>query len=155
MQVDKVTTQTLERDLQNILVREGLELIELRLFSSSGSVTVRLLTDYPQGGITLAECARINKMVVERLDENKIFGDDFTVEVNSPGMHRPLATSGDFMRVKGKAVGLWLRDDSLGKSYMEGEVVGVEDKTLTLKHKEEVITIPRELIKTAKQRIDL
>ncbi|MEI8350117.1 MAG: hypothetical protein WCI77_08180 [Candidatus Omnitrophota bacterium] len=145
----------LQDKIEPIIVSCGLELIELTINKCTGRCMVRCLVDHGQGGVTVQECTALNRKIFSFLDESKILGDDFIVEVNSPGIDRPLRTHKDFLRVIGRTICLWLHEPVGGKSYVEGELCSVSKEELTLRNMEEFYRIDINTIKTAKERVEL
>jgi ribosome maturation factor RimP len=142
-------------EIEEIIRRQGCELVEFNIFQHQGKFTIRALIDYPQGGITLGDCARINREVFSFLEESDILGGDFTVEVNSPGLKRSLKNHKDFMRIKGKTACLWLNDAVDGKSYWEGEVIDADQDTLIIKIKDKELSISINNVNCGKEKVDL
>ena len=139
----------------DIVKEAGAELLEFKAHSSSGKNILRCVVDFPQGGITLGSCAAINKRVVAYLDEGGNSGSDYTVEVNSPGLDRKLHTPGDFLKVKGKSISLWLQRPVEDKEYLEGQILAVGDEELSLGYKDKVLKINFNEIKFGKERIEI
>jgi len=139
--------------IKDIIEREGFELIDFKTFFSSGKYVVRCLVDYVWGGITIDDCARINKKIFSYLEENNALGGNYTVEINSPGLDRPLKTKKDFLKVKGKTVSLWLIKPVCDKEYLEGEVVNIEENKMILMHNGEPLDIDFSEIKLGKEKI--
>lgn len=152
MIVDRDIEKNIRDKTEKFLTRENLELVEFKVFSKSNTYVVRVVADYPQGGITIADCARLNKLLFSYLDGNKILGNDFSVEVISPGLDRKLKTKKDLLRVKGKPLLVWLSASLEGKTYYEGMLLAVEDEGIVLES-EGTIKIPHALISCAKQKI--
>ncbi|MBD3264812.1 MAG: hypothetical protein GF375_06895 [Candidatus Omnitrophica bacterium] len=119
----RVIRQKAEEILQDL----GFELVDFKMFFSSGVYIVRCLADYPEGGIKMDDCARANKLIFKFLDNSDIAGDDFKVEVNSPGLNRPLRELKDFARTKGRDVSLWLKEPLEGVKYLEGVIEDTGD----------------------------
>ena len=90
MMIDRDIQDTVKKEIKKMLGLENLTLIDFNLFSKKSSYIVRVTTDYPKGGITINDCARMNKLLFSYLDKEKILGDDFVVEVISPGLNRKL-----------------------------------------------------------------
>jgi len=153
MNMVKERQSQIQLKVEEILKGEGLDLVEFRFFYSGSKAVVRCLIDYPQGGITIDECARINKKIFSYLEEEMILGEDFTVEVNSPGITRALKTYKDFMRVKGKTVSFWLNEPIENKSYLELKVLDVNDKGVSVEKDGKGIEIKFEQIKLGKEMI--
>jgi ribosome maturation factor RimP len=135
--------------------REGLSVFEVRVFFAEGRVVLRVLVDYPQGGISLDECVRLNRKLSDYLDKEPLFDESFLLEVSSPGAKRELATLKDFLRIKNQEVSIWLKTELEGKTQYDGRVLDVDlDKEavfLGLADKE--IRLPLDTIRKAKQKI--
>ena len=140
---------------KEIIAEFEAELIDFRLFFSGGKHILRCIVDYPQGGIILDTCSAINKKLFSYLSESNTLGGDWVVEVNSPGLDRPLKILGDFIKVKGKVIFLWLHEPVLGKEYLEAKVVDADRKALSLEYKENTVKIPWDKIKVGKEKITL
>ncbi|MCS6991102.1 MAG: ribosome maturation factor [Chitinophagales bacterium] len=54
--------------------------------------------------ITLEDCARINRMLVRRLDEELAFTDRYALEVSSPGLDQPLKVLRQYRKNIGRIV---------------------------------------------------
>ncbi|MFH1504003.1 MAG: hypothetical protein ABIH08_01220 [Candidatus Omnitrophota bacterium] len=141
--------------VEEIVEAEGAELIDFKVFFSRTKNIARCIVDYSQGGITVIVCAKINKSIFAYLDESRLLGDDFTVEVNSPGLDRPLKSSKDFLRAQGRTILLWLSEPVNDKTYFEGEVLGVNEDILSLLNKKEVLKIDFGKIKVGKEKIGI
>ncbi|MFH1900861.1 MAG: hypothetical protein ABIK26_01260 [Candidatus Omnitrophota bacterium] len=141
--------------VQEIAKEHEAELIELKVFLSGGKYIVRCLIDYLQGGITINECALINKRIVSCIEESNFLDRGYTVEVNSPGLDRPLTSYKDFLRTKGRLISLWLNEPFCEKEYLEGELMRVDEDSLILNSKDEVLKIDFAKIKLGKEKIKI
>lgn len=73
----------------------GFELVRLRLMG--GQVpTLQIMADRPEGGIVVEDCARISTAVSAILDVEDPIESNYTLEVSSPGIDRPLTRLKDF-----------------------------------------------------------
>src|SRR3989338_6550573 len=119
--------------VENAAKTYGAEIVDLKI-SAGQPKFIHGLVDFPEGGITLDVCTKINKKIVYDLG---VSAEDYTVEINSPGMGRPLKEYKDFLRGKGRIVLLWLNQPVSGRSYLEGEVTGLNPEKLFLLFKNE------------------
>jgi ribosome maturation factor RimP len=133
----------------------GAEIIEYKVVTGAPGRLLRCLADYPRGGITIDVCSGINKEIVSRLEEENILGSDFSVEVDSPGLDRPLKVKSDFLRVREKTVLLWLKREIAGKSFIEAKILNVEDNFLIVDNESNELRINLEDIKTGKQKLEI
>lgn len=134
-----------------IIKEEKVDLVECKVISARGNLGIRLLVDYPQGGISLNKCMAINKKLSQYL-EDFFDGIDCTVEVNSPGLERALRTEKDFLRAKGKVVLLWLKEPFEGKDFIEAQVKDVFENRIHFNYKGKDLVLNVNKIKTGKQK---
>jgi ribosome maturation factor RimP len=83
--LSKDTLGSIEDNVKNILDPLGFELIELREIYSREGLILRFLIDRDEGGITLNECAQLNRDISQMLDESNIVDQECNLEVSSPG----------------------------------------------------------------------
>jgi len=102
--MDKELIPRIKELLLPLLENMHLQLVELNVFPQRFRVCIKVLTDKPQGGISISECSLINRYLVGKLEQEPLVGEDFEVEVSSPGIDRPLKTKDDFLRVIGREV---------------------------------------------------
>jgi ribosome maturation factor RimP len=136
-----------------IIEAQGAELIDFKIFSLRAKSIVRCIIDYPDGGITMGDCAKINREIFSFLEESNLLGQDYTVEVNSPGLDRLLKTGKDYSRLKGKIVSLWLNERLNGTEYLEGEILATDLNTLRILYKGKALDINFDKIKAGKQKL--
>lgn len=150
--MDPIEREKLTAMIRKILEKyTAIEVVEVSVFSSRGSTTARVIVDYPEGGIMLANCADINRDIAA-LAEKEFPDESISVEVSSPGLDRLLSTERDFARSKGKRVGVWLKQPA-AQTYTEGNCLDVKDASLILEHKGIPVTIPLENILKGKQLV--
>ncbi len=93
----------------------GLFLVDLQLVRTGRKVLIRILADR-EGRITIGECAALSGTVGDLLEAHGTFVEDYTLEVSSPGVGRPLSTEVDWKRCRGRVIEV---------RTMEGTVKGV------------------------------
>ena len=81
----------------------GYELWELEYSPGRGNGCLRLYID-TEAGITLDDCERVSRAVSELLDASDPIPGQYTLEVSSPGLERPLRTAEHFARFVGETV---------------------------------------------------
>jgi ribosome maturation factor RimP len=141
--------------VEEIVRNEGVELLEIRIFFSGGKYIVRCIVDYLGGGVTIDNCAFLNSKIFSFLEESNLLGENFVVEVNSPGLDRPLKTHKDFLRVRGRRVSLWFNEPVEGRDFLEAEVIDANEKQLILKNRENNYQIDFSKIKIGKEKVGL
>ncbi len=94
---------TLVALLEPVVAGLGYELWELEYSAGRGNGLLRLYID-ATAGITLDDCERVSRAVSERLDAEDPIPGQYTLEVSSPGLERPLRTAAQFARYVGETV---------------------------------------------------
>lgn len=124
----------------------GLELVELNITQRSTTYMIEVLADRPQGGITLEECVKLNKKLVESLDLLEPLAEDYELVVASPGLDRPLKNRKDFTRMLDKRVKVLLTEKVEGKGEYAGLVKEVYDSAVLIVSRKKEIKLPYDKI---------
>ena len=141
----------LEELVKDFLNVQGVELVEMDCHREGRNMVVRLMVDKPEGGITIGECIRVNRRLGEMLEEKDFIKEAYILEVNSPGLDRPLKTQADFRRCKGKKVKFFLIEPINGKIEIDAEVSGVSEEGVEAITAEGACLIPFDKLNKAKQ----
>ncbi len=119
----------------------GVELVDVQYRRAGNRSVLTFIVDKP-GGVTLDDCAEVNRRVGRYLDSETtqetsagFLQGSYFLEVNSPGLDRPLRTPKDFERAKGGAVRVAWKNDAgaglvaLGRLLaVDAEGIDVQDK---------------------------
>ena len=112
------------QNIQDEVEKLGAELVEILFRRSGGRSVVTILAD-KTGGITLDDCAAINHRLSPLFDE--LVEGSYFLEVNSPGLDRPMRSEKDFLRAVGGRVRLVCRGENGGTSVYVGKLVSAKD----------------------------
>ena len=113
----------------------GVEVLALEL---SGPERFTVFIDHPQQ-VDHALCARVTDVLRPYLRQ-------YTVDVSSPGIERPLRTPAHFERAIGKRVALRTSTDIDGRKRFKGEVVGATPATIRVATDRDEYEIPYDAI---------
>ena len=129
--------------IQSVIEGMGFELVRVRLMSSTKSKTLQIMAERPEGGIEVDECAQISTAVSAVLDVEDPIDDEYTLEVSSPGIDRPLTRMKDFEAFDGYEVRIETTEMIDGRRRFKGQLAGVEgdEVLLTLQENGEEVTI--------------
>lgn len=142
--------EVINRLIEEYLARNSLDLIEFTTFRQAGAMVLRLFIDKPEGGITLGECASVNREIIDLLETNSILSENYTLEVSSPGIDRILKTEKDFMRSAGKEAVFYLSQLIEGKCQWQGVIKRLDDKHVFIEKTGQVIKLPLDKINKSK-----
>jgi len=115
------------RDLvEPILGAADLDLYDLEL----GAGMLQVLVDR-EGGVGVDDLARVSREISRALDEHDAIEGNYTLEVSTPGLERPLRTRDHFARALGSSVKVKTRPGVEGDRRLEGSVAAVGEDTVT------------------------
>jgi ribosome maturation factor RimP len=150
---DLIAKTHLDQRLAEILtpVIEGLgfELVRLRLMSGK-TMTLQIMAERPEGGIEVDECAEISTAVSAVMDVEDPIEDNYTLEVSSPGIDRPLTRLKDFDRWHGYEVKIETTEMFDGRRRFKGQLVGTEGDEVLIDIEEGTIGLKFEWLSDAK-----
>ncbi len=106
----------------------GAELYDVEL---SGGL-LRITIDRP-GGVDLEVIGTVTRAVSRLLDDADPIAGEYTLEVTSPGLERPLRTPEHFERAVGDTVTVKTRPGVDGDRRIKGVIVSTDDQTFTVR----------------------
>jgi ribosome maturation factor RimP len=118
---DRMLRDTLVAMLGPVVADLGYELWDLEYAPGRGNGFLRLYIE-AEAGITLDDCERVSRAVSELLDVADPLPGQYTLEVSSPGLDRPLRTPGQFARYVGEGVFVELAQPVDGRRRFKGRL---------------------------------
>ena len=104
----------------------GAELVRLRLMSGKAT-TLQIMADRPDGGIEVDQLAEISTALSATLDVEDPITEEYTLEVSSPGIDRPLTRLKDFEIWADYEARIETEELIDGQRRFKGLLRGVED----------------------------
>jgi ribosome maturation factor RimP len=151
--VDLIAKAAIDRRLAAIVTPTieglGFELVRLRLMSGRRAV-LQIMAEKPEGGIEVEDCARISRAVSAVLDVEDPIGGEYTLEVSSPGIDRPLTRLKDFERYAGYEARLETAEMIDGRRRFKGVLAGVQDGEVLVEIPEGTIGLAYDMLADAK-----
>lgn len=118
-------------------------------YSAQGRHTLlRVFIDHADG-INVDQCAAVSRQLSSVLDVEDPISGDYTLEVSSPGMDRPLFTLEQFRQYVNHIVDLRLRMPFDGRRKFKGQLTGVEQEDIVLFIDGHEYLLPIDLIEKA------
>ncbi|MBA3324111.1 MAG: ribosome maturation factor RimP [Rhodobacteraceae bacterium] len=127
----------------------GFDLVRLRLMGGRRA-TLQIMAERPEGGIEVEDCARLSRAVSAVLDVEDPISGEYTLEVSSPGIDRPLTRLKDFERHEGYEVRLETSELIEGRKRFKGVLAGVQDAEVLIEIPEGVIGLQFDWLTDAK-----
>ncbi len=122
-----------EAKVRPLIEEMGYELLEVEYKKEFDGMSLIFTID-SENGVTIDDCEKVNKAIDPVIDElNPTNDEPYTLVVSSPGLDRQLKTDRDLKRTIGKEVTLTLFSKIDGKKSFEGELLGFDEKTVTIR----------------------
>ena len=110
----------------------GLELLGVEFSPAAGNALLRLYIDAPERLVSIEDCEAVSREVSANLDVNDPIASQYTLEVSSPGIDRPLFTLAQFARQIGEQVKISLSLPQDGRRRLQGKVLFVGESGIVL-----------------------
>ena len=127
----------------------GYELVRLRLMGGR-KPTLQIMAERPDGYIEVEGCAEISRQVSAILDVEDPIAGEYTLEVSSPGIDRPLTRLKDFERWDGYEAKLETDEPIDGRRRFKGTLAGVEGDEVLIEVDEGTVGLRFEWLSDAK-----
>ena len=116
----------------------GLELLGAEYLPAPGSATLRLYIDVIEAErdtriVNIEDCEAVSREVSAQLDVEDPITGNYTLEVSSPGIERPLFTLAQFARHQGESAKVVLRLPQDGRRRLQGQIVRIEGGSIVFK----------------------
>ncbi|MDE2488612.1 MAG: ribosome maturation factor RimP [Alphaproteobacteria bacterium] len=130
----------------------GYGIVRLRLMGGSERRRLQIMAERPDGEMLIEDCAKLSRTLSEVLDAADPISGEYTLEVSSPGVDRPLTRKQDFETYEGYEARLELDRLAEGRKRFKGVLAGVEGDNIAidLEGEEETTLIPFAWIQEAK-----
>jgi ribosome maturation factor RimP len=125
---DESLTQLLEEPVAAL----GYELLGLEFVSAGKHSTLRLYID-SDAGIDVDDCAKVSRQGRAILAVEDPVPGQYSLEVSSPGLDRPLFTPAHFEQFVGEAAELKLLEPDEDQRHFKGEIVGYQGGSVELR----------------------
>ncbi|HCE7275586.1 TPA: ribosome maturation factor RimP [Pseudomonas aeruginosa] len=109
----------------------GYECWGVEFISQGRHSVLRVYIDRPEG-ILIDDCEAVSRQVSGILDVEDPISGEYTLEVSSPGMDRPLFTLKQFAKHAGEQVKIRLRSPYEGRRNYQGILRGVEEQDVVV-----------------------
>jgi len=109
----------------------GYEFVGLEYFSGSSPAILRIYIDHEQG-ITVDDCAAVSRQISAVLDVEDPIAGEYTLEVSSPGMDRPLFIAAHYQQFLGDMIKCKLRMPQDGRRNFTGKLLEASDDKIVL-----------------------
>jgi ribosome maturation factor RimP len=138
--------------LDPIAEAAGYDIVRLRLMGGDHRRTLQIMAERPDGTMLVADCTGLSRTISEVLEAADPIRGEYTLEVSSPGIDRPLTRLQDFETYEGFEARLELDRLVENRKRFKGRLAGVEARSvaIALEGADETARIPFAWIGEAK-----
>ena len=140
--------EQLQAMLAPVVESLGYECWGVEFISQGRHSLLRVYIDHANG-ILVDDCEAVSRQVSAVLDIEDPISSEYTLEVSSPGMDRPLFTLEQFAKHVGEQVKIKLRSPFDGRRNFQGLLRGVEDQDVVVLVDDHEFLLPIDLIDKA------
>lgn len=117
----------------------GYEIVRLRLLGSGSRdapLTLQIMAEKPDGTMEIDDCAEVSQASSAILDVEDPIDREYSLEVSSPGIDRPLTRAKDFEAYKGFRAKIEMsfpvQTPTGGRRNFKGDLLGLEGDAISL-----------------------
>ena len=140
--------EQLQAMLAPVVESLGYECWGVEFISQGRHSLLRVYIDHANG-ILVDDCEAVSRQVSAVLDVEDPISSEYTLEVSSPGMDRPLFTLEQFAKHVGEQVKIKLRSPFDGRRNFQGLLRGGEDQDVVVLVDDHEFLLPIDLIDKA------
>lgn len=140
--------EQLQALLSPVVEALGYQCWGIEFFSQGRHSLLRVYIDH-ENGILLEDCEKVSRQLSGVLDVEDPISVEYTLEVSSPGMDRPLFTLEQFARHAGDQIKIKLRSPFEGRRNFQGILRGVEDQDVVVLVDDHEYLLPIDMIDKA------
>ncbi len=118
--------QRLVELLDPVAEAAGYEIVRLRLMGGENARRLQIMAETPDGEMVVEDCARLSRAISEIMDAADPIAGEYTLEVSSPGVDRPLTRLKDFVTYEGHEARIELDRVAEGRKRFRGVLAGIE-----------------------------
>ena len=127
----------------------GFELVRLRLMAGK-KATLQIMAERSDGTMEVEDCAELSRQISAVLDVEDPIEREYTLEVSSPGIDRPLTRLTDFDRWEGYEVKIETSEMIEGRKRFKGILAGTDGNEVLLEIDEGTIGLEFDWLADAK-----
>ena len=109
------------KNLNPVFFGTDYEIVRVKVYEKKEKI-VQVMIDHPIRKIDINDCAKYSRIVSNFLDEKNLISDDYSLELSSPGIDRPLTRIKDFHNNKGNKIKITTVNLENEKKSLQGDI---------------------------------
>jgi len=126
--------------IEPVIEDTGFELIDVESFTRSGRWVLCIYID-KKDGVTIDDCVKVSREISDLIDINGIIENEYSLEVSSPGLNRPLKKEKDFLNVIGKTINVKMSASVNGCKNFSGHLKSLEAQAVCIEMDGKLVTL--------------
>jgi ribosome maturation factor RimP len=128
----KSIAEKIEALIAPSIVDMGFVLVQVKLMDGRSGQTLQIMTERPDGSMSLDDCAMISRQISAVLDVEDAISAAYRLEVSSPGIDRPLVKLADYAAYIGHAAKIETALPINGRKRFAGSLKAVEGDSIII-----------------------
>ena len=137
------------KNLNPVFFGTDYEIVRVKVYEKKEKI-VQVMIDHPIRKIDINDCAKYSRIVSNLLDEKNLISDDYSLELSSPGIDRPLTRIKGFRNNKGNKIKITTVNLENEKKVYKGILADIIEKSILLDQNKNLIPIELDKISDAK-----
>ena len=143
------SSEVLKQLLKPVVDSLGCELWGIELQMGGNTKLLRIFIDRDEDGVDITDCEKVSRQASAILDVEDVISGEYTLEVSSPGMDRPLYELDHYARNLGEQISLRLRFPYEGRRNFKGQLRSIEGDEIVVVVADNAFLFPVEGIEKA------
>jgi len=123
--------KSIEALIEKTIDSFGYELWGIEFFVNKSGPLLRIYIEV-EGGVEISHCEKVSRQISAIFDVEEIMKSEYTLEVSSPGLDRPLVKESQYLKYVDSKVQLKLIKSELNQKNFSGIIKGVNDGNLKI-----------------------
>ena len=138
----------------------GLEIFDVQFRREAHGMVLRVQIDRPgpaataEDSVSVEDCSHVSRDLSALLDVEDFIPGQYTLEVSSPGLDRPLRGEADYRRFVGRMAKIVTREPVAGQSHFAGRLSGVEHGDVLIAEGRKTHRVPIDLVRRARLDVE-
>lgn len=129
----------------------GFDLVRVAMLGGEGGPTLQVMAEDPgTRQLTIEQCTALSRRISAKLDEVDPIEHEYSLEVSSPGIDRPLTRPQDYHDWTGHVAKLTLGEAIEGRKRFQGRIAGLENDMVRIALDTGDVVLPLASIASAK-----
>ena len=146
---------------ERVASSRGLDIFDVELKREGGQLVLRVIVDRPgpastpEESVSIEDVARVAEELGTLLDVEDVIPGEYTFEVSSPGLDRPLRNADDYRRFAGRWAKIVTSQPVERQTAFNGRVKGIEGEDVLFESEgKKLMKLPLRLITRARLEVE-